>query len=127
VPLAQLVHRRRAHDDQVAEADDHGRDRGGERAPREDHVVVPRSPGGVPRHRHRLPEPGHERDEQHRREQRRRVPDVRLGVDARRDEPEQRAGHGLHPCREHEGDRAREEMAVPRGPSAQAVQHRGEG
>ena len=79
VPVAQLVDRRRAHDER-------GRRRrrrptatdGGDGAPREEHVVVAGAPGRVAGGRHRLAEPGDEGDEQHRREQRGGVADVGL-------------------------------------------------
>ena len=127
VPVAQLVDRRRAHHQQVADAEDRRGDGRGGGAPGEDHVVVAGAPGGVAGRGHGLAEPGHEGDEQHRREQRGGVADVGLVVDARRDQPEQRARHGLDARGEHQGGRSGEQVAMAGGPSAQAVQHRGGG
>ena len=94
VPVAELVDRRRADDQQVDDADDRGGDGRGAGAPGEDHVVGPGPPGRVAGRGDGLAEPGHEGDEQHGREQRGGVADVGLVVDPRRDQPEERTRTG---------------------------------
>ena len=91
-----------AHDQQVTGRERHPPRRGAG-APDEEHVVVPAATGGEAGGGDRLAEPGHEGHEQHRGEQRGGVADVGLVVDAGGDQPEQRAGEGLHPGGEDEG------------------------
>jgi hypothetical protein len=127
VPVPELVHRVRAEEREVRERRERAGSGGGERAPREQHVVVARATVRVPGGGDREPEPGDEGDEQDRREQRRAVADLGLRVRPGGEEPEHRARQRLQHHRGHHRGGARHEVPVARGPMAQGVQHRRRG